>query len=328
VVELELSRPTPELPLLLATPAAMVTPGGAAPGRHAVGSGAFVVEAWDSSGARLTPNTACFAGRPYLASLLLRAFASRADEAGSFELGALQATRHGVTVFDNPGARRPSSVVEGAQTITGFIAVARGPDAVRLRRALALGINRERLRRLTVREPAVAAAGAVPPALGGVAARPAYDPARAKSEIEARFGATRPRLSLLVDGSRFDDRDVAERILADLARVGIDVVIESVDAAQYQARLDAGRYDLVLGATRPPAADATLAALALVAAVDPAAARATLAKSAGATVDIESTRVVPLFHRAARLQAAPELRGLRLDAAGRAGWADAHWRQR
>lgn len=320
-VELELTRPTPELPLLLATPAAMVTPGGAAPQKRAVGSGPFVVDAWDASGARLSPNASAFAGRPYLSSLVLRAFASRADESGSFELGALQAARQA----GGSEARRAASVVEGPQTITGFVAVARGPDAALFRRALALGVNRERLRRLTVRDPAVAAAGAVPPALGGAAGKAAYDPARAKSEIEARFGAARPHLGLLVDGSRAEDRDVAERVLADLARVGIDVAIESVDAAQYQARLEAGKFDLVVGAARPPAPDATLAAWALIATVDAAAARTALARSPSPPVDLETSRVVPLFHRAARVRAAAELRGLRVDFAGRAGWADAWW---
>jgi ABC-type transport system substrate-binding protein len=327
VVELELLRPTPELALLLATPAAMITPGGQAPGKR-IGSGPFLVEAWDGSGARLAPNPSCFAGRPYLASLSLRAFSSRADETGSFELGALHASRHGSVGFDNGGARRPVAVVEGAPAITGFIAVGRGPDAELFRRALALAINRERLRRLTVREPAVVATGATPPALGGPTGKASYDPARAKTMIEARFNATRPHLSLLIDNSRFDDHDVAERILADLARVGIDVVIEGADAAQYQARLDAGRYELVLGAARPPAPDGTLAALAVLAAVDPAAARAAFARAAAPAVDVEATRVVPLFHRAARVYAAPELRGLRVDAAGRVDWADAHWLQR
>ncbi|HEX4462599.1 MAG TPA: ABC transporter substrate-binding protein, partial [Polyangia bacterium] len=188
---------------------------------------------------------------------------------------------------------------------------------------LALALNRERIRRLTVREPALVASGAVPPALGGTSDRPAYDPARARSEVERRWPGTRPKLSLLVDASRFDDRDVAERILADLARAGIDVTIDAADAATYQARVDGGRYELVLGAAAPPAPDGTLAALALVAAVDPAAARAALAR--GATVDVEATRVVPLFHRAARVQTAPELRDVRVDGAGRVAWPDVHW---
>ena len=41
-----------------------------------------------------------------------------------------------------------------------------------------------------------------------------------------------------------------------------------------------------------------------------------------------TTRVVPLYVRAARLYVAPELRDVSVDAAGRAHWADAHWLSR
>ena len=315
VVELELWRPAPELALLLSTPAAAVTPAGAPPGKRPIGSGPFVVDGGDAAGVRLSANPGCFAGRAYLQSLALRAFGARSDEADSYEVGSIQAARHATVALDAGGARRAAVTVEGPQSITGFVAVGRIADAEVVRRALALAINRERLRRLTVREPAAAV-------------KALYDPGRAKSEVERRWHGTRPKLSLLVDASRFDDRDVAERILSDLARAGIDVAIDAVDAATYQARVDAGRYELVVGAAAPPAPDATLAALALVATVDPAAARAALQRAPGAAVDLEQTRVVPLFVRAARLHVAPELRDLAVDGAGRAGWADAHWLSR
>jgi peptide/nickel transport system substrate-binding protein len=312
LVELELQRPTPELALLLATPAAAVTPAGAAPGKRPIGSGPFVVDGSDGSGVRLSANGTAFAGRAYLQSLALRAFTTRSDEAGSYEVGALQVARHPLVALDAGGARRAAITVDGPQALTGFVAVGRIPGADVVRRVLALAINRERLRRLAVREPAAVVKGP-------------YDPGRAKSEAERRWPTARPKLSLLVDASRFDDRDVAERILADLARAGIELSIDAVDAATYQGRLDAGRYELCLGTVAPPAADAALATLALVAAVDPAAARATLARAAGASIDVETTRVVPLYVRATRLFVAPELRDLTADAAGRASWADAHW---
>ena len=311
-VELELWRPTPELALLLATPAAAVTPGGAAPGKRPIGSGPFVVDGSDAGGVRLSANAGCFAGRAYLNSLALRAFAARGDESASYEVGSIQAARHALAALDATGPRRAAVTVDGAQALTGFVAVGRIADAEVVRRVLALAINRDRLRRLTVREPAAVVKGA-------------FDPARAKSEVERRWGQERPKLELLVDASRFDDRDVAERILADLARAGIELSVDAVDAATYQARVEAGRYALVLGSAAPPAPDATLAALALVAAVDPAAARAALQRAPGAAVDLDATRVVPLFVRAARLYVAPELRDLAVDGAGRASWADAHW---
>lgn len=312
-VELELWRPAPELALLLSSPAAAVTPAGAPPGKRPIGSGPFVVDGSDAAGVRLSTNPACFAGRSYLQSLALRSFAARGDEAGSYEVGTIQAARHTTVALD--AARRAAVTVDGPEALTGFVAVGRIADAEVVRRVLALAINRERLRRLTVREPAVVV-------------KAPYDPGRAKAEVERRWHDARPKLSLLVDASRFDDRDVAERILADLARAGIDVAIDAVDAASYQARVEAGRYELVLGTAAPPAADAALATLALVAAVDPAAARAALQRAAAPAVTLDDTRVVPLFVRAARLYVTPELRDLAVDGAGRAGWADAHWLSR
>lgn len=305
-IDLELARPTAELALLLST--VMVTPGGAAPGKRAVGSGPFVVEAVDAQSVRLSANPGYFGGRPYLSALTLRVFASRNEEAGSYEVGALQAARHALGTGDAPGSRRPAVTVEGPQSITGFIAVGRIAEAELVRRVVALAINRERLRRLTVREPATAI-------------KASYDPGRAKSEVERRWPGARPKLSLLVDGSRFDDADAAGRILADLARVGLDVSIEARDAADYQARVESGRYELYLGAAAPPAP--SLEAVALLAAVDVESARAALAS--GGAVDLEKSRVVPLYRRAARLVVAPALGGLAVDGAGRAGWADAHW---
>ena len=314
-VELELWRPTPELALLLATPAAAVTPAGAPPGKRPIGSGPFVVDGSDGAGVRLAANPAAFAGRAFLQSLTLRAFIARSDEAGSYEVGSIQVARHPLVALDATGPRRAAVTIDGAQALTGFVAVGRIADADVVRRVLALAINRERLRRLTVREPAAVV-------------KAPYDPGRAKSEVERRWPQARPKLSLLLDASRFDDRDVAERILADLARAGIDLAIEAVDAPTYQARVEAGRYDLCLGVAAPPASDATLATLALAAAVDPAAARAALQRAPGPTIDLESTRVVPLYVRAARLYVVPELRDLTVDGGGRAAWADAHWLSR
>jgi ABC-type transport system substrate-binding protein len=311
-VELELWRPTPELALLLATPAAAVTPAGAPPGKRPIGSGPFIVDGSDGAGVRLSANPTAFAGRAYLQSLTLRALPARSDEAGAYEVGSIQVARHPLVALDSSGPRRAAVTVDGAQALTGFIAVGRIADADVVRRVLALAINRERLRRLTVREPAAVV-------------KASYDPGRAKTEVEHKWPGARPKLSLLIDASRFDDRDVAERILADLARAGIDLAIDAVDAQAYQARVDAGRYDLYLGTAAPPAPDVALSTLALAAAVDPAAARAALQRAAGATIDLESTRVVPLYVRAARLYVAPELRDLAVDGAGRAAWADAHW---
>jgi peptide/nickel transport system substrate-binding protein len=320
-VELELARPAPDLPLLLATPAAVVLPGGALRPRP-VGTGPFSVEKVDKQAVSLKANPACFAGRPHLDRLVLRAFASRTEEAGSYEIGALEASRHGASAFEGGAPKHATVVVDGPATLTLYLALGRGlPDAVArpLAAALALGIDRERLRRLHP-GASVAAAGPVPPALGGALGRPPFDPARARALLPGPL-----KVGLVVDGSRFDDRAVADRLLAELARLGLDVSVEVVDAPVYAWRLENGRYDLLLGSSPPPVPDGGLAALALVAAVDPAAARAALARApADPGAPSTTARVIPLVHRAARLHHTAELRGLVVDAAGRASWAEAY----
>ena len=323
-VELELSRPAPDLALLLSTPAAAITPGGAAPtATRTIGSGPFAVESaalgGESPSVKLTANAACFAGRPYLDALLLRAFGSRTDEGQCYEVGTLHAARHAASAFQVGGTRRASVDVESAPALVGFLAIGRAlPDDVAgpLRAALATGIDRERLRRL-IREPARVSVAPVP-----------YDPAAAKTALERRF-PNRLKLTLLVDRSRFDDRALADRLLAELSRLGIDLTIESTGAASYQRRLAEQKYELALGVAAPPAPNAGLAELELLAAVDPAAARATLAHAPATGVPESSlARVISLYQRGARVHHAPELRGLALDWAGRISWPDVHFRRR
>ena len=111
----------------------------ATPGKRPIGSGPFVVEAVDGTAACGSPPTAAaFAGRAYLDSLALRAFAARSDEAGSYEVGALQVARHLRSRSSQAGPRRAVVTVDGPQALTGFLAVGRIADAEVVRRVLAL----------------------------------------------------------------------------------------------------------------------------------------------------------------------------------------------
>jgi ABC-type transport system substrate-binding protein len=301
-VELELARAAPDLALLLATPAASVTPNGAAPGERPIGSGPFVLTA-KSDGVQLAANVACAAGRPYLDSLTLRATPGRLEESQRFEAGALDAVRQA-----SASSRRASVSVEGARALTGFVAAGRSladAAAAPLMAAIRLGVDRERLRQ-KLRDPAQVVKGAT-------------DVAAARSQVAS---APLRKVTLIVDGGRFDDRAVAERLLVELSRLGVELTIEALDSTIYEQRLAAGMYELALGTVAPPAPE--LGDAALLAVIDPAAARAALARAPSPT-GIVPARVVPLYVRAARLAHASELRGLRVDALGRASWADAHW---
>src|SRR5262249_37438723 len=154
-----------------------------------------------------------FAGRPFLDRLLLRAFASRSEEAGSYEIGALEASRHGPSAFEGGAPKHATLVVDGPTTVTVFLALgwALPEELVRpLQAALVGALGRERLRRLAS-GPSVAAAAAAPAALGGPSTRPQADPARARAALEAALPGRHLRVGLLVDSSRADDRAIADR---------------------------------------------------------------------------------------------------------------------
>ncbi|MSP61822.1 MAG: ABC transporter substrate-binding protein [Myxococcales bacterium] len=344
-VEIELTRPAPDLSLLLASPAASVTPGGQAPLHRVTGSGPFRFTEWDARVVKLAANPLCGEGRPFLDTLQLRYFGSRAEEAGSYEVGSSQISLHGATAFEGGAPKHRTVVVDGPRTVTSALAFGRGfadpalvkppgvpksglPDDPALRRAIAGVIDRERVRRLAVRQPAIAATGLVPGAGKPV------DRARAREDLARLLAggagaASRLRASLLLDASRFDDRDVADKLLADLSDVGIDLTVDAVDPKAFQERLDSGRYDLAIIEV-PGHADPGLAALALLAAVDPRAARGLLARAPADPVTVEravAERVVltPLFHRSVRAHLRADLVGITVDAAGRIDYAAAWW---
>jgi MarR-like DNA-binding transcriptional regulator SgrR of sgrS sRNA len=293
-VELTLARPAPDLPLLLTT--VLVAKG-------KIGTGPFSVEKIDAESVALKAFGEHFAGRPYLDQLLLHSFPSRSDEAGAYETGALQVSRHGTSNF----GRHVADNTDGPTSIVIFLAI--GPSvppalAGPLQAALAAGLDRERLRRIV-----------------GAPAQLVPAPALTRTSLPP----PRPHLSLLVDNSRFEHRALADRLLAELSRIGVDASIELVDAGTYHARREGNHYELLLGDALAPAPELT--ELALLGAVDPALARTLLAR-APAVPSLKLERILPLVRRGARLSHPADLRGLTVDGCGRGSFADVHWKGR
>jgi|GEM_PF-3336906 len=313
-VELELSRRAPDLTLLLSTTAASITPAGQPPNTRLVGSGPFVLAQRGSDGGlRLQPWIDAPLGRPYLDVLTLRAYASPALEAQSFDAGSTQVT-HALPSSFGPGRHNPSTAVDGPQTLLGLLCL--GPTvSAEVAAALAVGIDKERLRR-QLREPSRAATSLAAPVLTGQPARPVPPP------------SARPippgHLTILVDRSRVDERAVADRLLYELDRLGMEASIDAADPAMVEARRRRGDFQLLLTTVAPPVPDAGLQELAALAVIDPAAARKTLARAV-ATVGVSSPRLIPLYHRSGRVQISAELRGMVVDATGRALFEDLFW---
>jgi hypothetical protein len=149
-----------------------------------------------------------------------------------------------------------------------------------------------------------------------------------------RKGREQIRLSLLVDASRADDRNIAGQLVADLDRIGVAAAVEARPAGEYQARLRGGRYELALGRLT---VQVPLGAVMLAAALDAAGFRsAALRCLAARRCDHAEARrfakklpFVPLVHPAMRIHHDPRLEGVVPDLySGRLPYADMSWKRK
>ncbi len=304
-VELQLGRPTPELPLLLCSPvAAIAVPSAKGKGRPAVGTGPFVVAELDARHVVLRAFAAHFAGRPYLDELIGRVVASRTEEAGGYELGLLELSRQGPTAFAGGHPKHPFVVVDSDPSATTFLAIGQSvAAAARPNLAAALAaLDRRRIARSTA-PPFIADDGPTAPS--------------------PPVTAPRSAVKLLIDGGRFEDAALNDRLLAELARVGVDASIERAQPRDFIDRLSNGRFEVALATTSVCSTDPGLNALALVAAVDPRQAQSRLLHAA-ALPDMGNLPVLILGRRAARLWHDENLQ-LGLGPDGTVDWANAYF---
>ncbi len=266
-VELQLSRPTPELPTLLCAPAtAIAVP--SSKGTHAlIGTGPFFVADFDARHVVLRAFPAHFAGRPYLDEVVTMVVASRTEEAGGYELGLLEESRQGAAAFAGGHPKHPAVVVDSEPGATTFVAVgaALSPAARAVVAPALAALDRKRLAKSTTPNLVLVDEG---PRLRSRPSR--YAPGR-----QAAHG----------DQGRFEDAPLDDRLLAELARVGIDATIERAASRDFVERLAAGRFELALATVATPAADPALALHAVAAALDPAGARTRFGHGAPAKID-------------------------------------------
>jgi ABC-type transport system substrate-binding protein len=260
VLVLGLSRKAPELPLLLCASATSV-----AVDQHGQlqGTGPFRLHSRTPTSFLLRANLRHFAGRPYLDEIRLSVFERASAELATFQVGGVQLSLRGTNVF---GGRPRYASAELESPILSTVALGVGRAKPHLadplfRLALLRGIDRQRLGRLASVGRAEIADSPVPTALlRATPPRITFDRAAA-IRLLARVAASHPgmrtdpgladgrgrtRLSLLVDASRFEDAVVAGQIVADLDRLGLAASLEARPAADYEKRLEAGAYDLVL----------------------------------------------------------------------------------
>ncbi len=343
-VELVLGAPVPNLEALLALPQTAVTRGGRAPQAY-VGTGPFRVEAIDHGRKllRLRAFEDHFAGRPYLEQLELRWHATPDAEARRFESGAAQVSARGAGAFATSVPLYRAREVEGPAALLVFVGFgAARPElarSVELRRAIDLALARDPLKSVTSGERVAPAREPVPAEAGGAAPTAAArggDPAAAQAQLAAAARTVRAlapsvrgqlELEILIEETRPDDRELANYLVYALHGLGLRSKITALPAQTFRARVAGGRADLWIGQTALPIASAPLWWAAAFAAggdlaTAEAAARGDLDSALARQVFERRLPILPLVFRSIRLWHRTDVRGLRLDASGRPGFAD------
>lgn len=339
-VVLSLRVPVADLTALLALPQLAITKAGRAPGDSPIGSGPYTADRIDRARHRLVLRAfdGHFAGRPYIDQLLLTWYDTPDGEARRFQTGKSHISARGASAFTGGQPTFRSDDVEGPPALLVFVGFGRAHAEVTadrgFRHALDLALSRGGLRTISSGERVVPTRSPLPVEAGGAALdagdRAAQLPA-ARAQLAAagrRVGALAPgrlgklRLEILVEDTRPDDRQIAERVVLALDKLGIPAVITAVSAPVLRDRVAKGQCDLWIGQhAMPITAPLVWWSAAFASGGDDWSANALSAGtfSAAAAAKEFATRVpiVPLMFRSVRMWHPTNLRGIAFDAAGR-----------
>ncbi len=335
-VVLVLRRDTPELAQLLSALPTAITRRGRAPGiSKSVGTGPFVLSSFSRRRRRvvLTADNAHFAGRPFVNKVELRWYSRPEDEPRSYESGASHVSLRGSVAFAGHQPKYRTGMVESPATLLVYVGFGKRLallGSVPFRRALSLAISRQGFRGIGSGERIVPTVHAAALDLGGAAPSPRALVADvdAGRQILAQAGliATAP-LEVLIDRTRPDDREIAEKIVAALLRLGVAAQIAAVGAREFESRVARGKCDLFIGQLAAPLGRAELATAAAFSAGGDGWARSVLASrrlspARARRAFARRLPLVPLFHRAVRAHFRRDVRGIGFRSSTRLGFAD------
>jgi len=350
-IDLVLRSPTADVATLLALPATAITRRGQPPAAtRPIGSGPFAIERLDPAGKQLVLKAFDdhFAGRPYVDRLVLAWFDTPDGEARRFETGAADLSARGVAAFAGAKPKYPAAEVESPSALLLFVGFGRQHAQVTgergFRRALDLALDRGAIATITTGEhtqptrvPLPIEAGAPLLDTAGragdaVAARavlaeagkqvPALSPARLASD----------KLTIVIDETRPDDRELALRVSRGLDKLGIGFTIEAVAADKLRDRAARGDCDLWIGQLAAPitVASAWWGAAFAAGGDDWAVTRltaGTLDSGEAGKAFAARLPIVPLMFRSLLVWHRTDVHGLGFDASGRPRLADLYWQK-
>ncbi|HUS33592.1 MAG TPA: ABC transporter substrate-binding protein [Kofleriaceae bacterium] len=342
-VVISLRAPVAELTTRLALPQLAITKAGKAPSDRPIGSGPYLLDTIDRKAHKLTLRAFDdhFAGRPYVDSLVLAWYDTPDGEARRFETGKSQVSARGAAAFAGGQPAYRSVDIEGPASLLLYVGFGKAHADVTgdrsFRKALDLALARGGLTGISSGERVVPARSPLPVEAGGSALDAAskagdMDGARRELATAAKRVASlaqpaKLKLEILVEDTRPDDREIAERVVLALDKLGIGAVITPLAGQTMRQRVVAGQCDLYIGQLAEPVTPAGASLIwwdAVFAAgnddwpvmqpqVDPAAA----AKEFAVRLPI-----VPLMFRSVRMWHPTNLRGLAFDGSGRPCYAD------
>jgi peptide/nickel transport system substrate-binding protein len=343
-IDLVLRAPGVDVAPLLALPQTAITRRGQVPTlARPIGSGPFAVDSFDPAAHHLGLRAFDdhFAGRPYLDRLDLDWYDRPDGEARRFETGKAQLSARGTAAFAGARPKYAASPIESATALLVFVGFGRHRAAA-FRHALDLALDRGALATITTGEhtqptrlPLPSQAGAPPLDAAGRSA----DPVKAREVLAAAGAGVAPlaadplsglTLSILVDETRPDDREIALRVSRGLDNLRIGSTIEAVPPAVLRDRVARGDCELWIGQIAAPVGIAAVwwgAAFAAgnddwarrqlaTGAIDPAAAAAEFSRT---------LPMLPLMFRSLLIWHQNEVHGLGFDASGRPALADLYW---
>lgn len=268
-VQITLDSPSPLFLTMLAMPTASIIPEGSAgaagqkpdPAFDAkpVGTGPWVLSRRERDRLlEFTPNKHHWGNLPKLDRLIYHVQVDDTVRRKQFEIGALDIYQVGFQAWDswrrNPPAGVELKPVQELRTDFVGINTSRPPlNDVRVRRALLLGTDREKIFRRLQKERGVLAAGPVPPEIAGHRSELTplpYDPGRA-GELLSEAGVTTSGPDRLQLGIWYREEalnsEIVHSIKADLEELGIEVTPVPRDQAALRSGIWSGAYDLFLG---------------------------------------------------------------------------------
>lgn len=240
--------------------------GGRFPPGRVIGAGPYMIESFHPDEVRLVRNPRWPLEPPPIPRIRARAVPDSNARALMMVGGSADFTQNSIRLdlVDDLAGRERLHLASGPSALFTYLMMNnRDPILadVRVRRAIAHAIDRERVLRSKLNGRAVLATGLLPPghwAYSGEVTRYPYDPDRARALLdEAGYpdpdgAGPRPRMKLVYKTSSEQFRRALARIwAAELGEVGIAVEVQSFELQTFFQDIKKGRYQLASMQTAP-----------------------------------------------------------------------------